>query len=217
MLPTKRSAIALARGARTGVWIMRTSRAVKTASKAAVNFGVAVPDEEPEATTGVVEIHCEVTGLLGQPGARRVRGDTEDVHAAGGVLDNEEGVQPAQDDGVQMKQIAGHDPMRLCAQELGPRGSGSSRRWVDAGVVEDVPDRGGAELVAEAGEFAVDPSVSPGGVVGGQTNCECADADGDGWSTEPGGLGGPAPSDEQSVPAQDCGRCDEQPEAAADR
>jgi hypothetical protein len=73
MLPTKRSAIALARGARTGVWIMRTSRAVKTASKAAVNFGVAVPDEEPEATTGVVEIHCEVTGLVGQPGARPAR------------------------------------------------------------------------------------------------------------------------------------------------
>jgi hypothetical protein len=46
-------------------------------------LGVAVPDEEPEATTGVVEIHCEVTGLLGQPGARRVRGDTASGMSAG--------------------------------------------------------------------------------------------------------------------------------------
>src|SRR5690349_16719623 len=38
MLPTKRSAIALARGARTGVLMMRTPIAVKTASKAAVNL-----------------------------------------------------------------------------------------------------------------------------------------------------------------------------------
>jgi hypothetical protein len=66
MLPTKRSAMALARGARTGVWMMRTSMAVNTASKAAVNverggeLGVAVPDEEPEAPAGVVEVHEQV-------------------------------------------------------------------------------------------------------------------------------------------------------------
>jgi hypothetical protein len=29
------------------------------------------------------EIHCEVTGLLGQPGARRVRGDTASGMSAG--------------------------------------------------------------------------------------------------------------------------------------
>ena len=38
MLPTKRSAIALARGARTGVLMMRMSVAVNTASNAAVNL-----------------------------------------------------------------------------------------------------------------------------------------------------------------------------------
>ena len=69
MVPTKRSAIALARGACTGVRMMRTSVAVKTVSTAAVNFGVAVADQEPEAPTGVVEVPAEVAGLLGQPGA----------------------------------------------------------------------------------------------------------------------------------------------------
>jgi hypothetical protein len=30
---------------------------------------VAVPDEESEAPTGVVEVHAEIAGLLGEPGA----------------------------------------------------------------------------------------------------------------------------------------------------
>jgi hypothetical protein len=46
-----------------------------------------------------------------------VGGDAENVHAAGGVLDDEEDVQPAQGDGVEMEQIAGHDAMRLSSQE----------------------------------------------------------------------------------------------------
>jgi hypothetical protein len=47
-------------------------------------------------------------------------GDAEDVHAAGGVLDHEEDVQPAQADGVQMEQVAGQDRVRLRAQEFSP-------------------------------------------------------------------------------------------------
>jgi hypothetical protein len=62
-------------------------------------------------------------------------GDAEDVHAAGGVLDHEEDVQPAQADGVQMEQVAGQDRVRLGAQEFGPRRSGAARCWVDAGAV----------------------------------------------------------------------------------
>ena len=120
MLPTKRSAIALARGARTGVLMMRTSMAVKTASNAVAELGVAVPDEEPEAAAGVVEVHEQVAGLLGQPGAGGMGGDAEDVHAAGGVLDDEERVQPAQGDGLEVEQVAGQDRVRLGPQELAP-------------------------------------------------------------------------------------------------
>jgi hypothetical protein len=42
-----------------------------------------------------------------------VRCDSEDVHAAGGVLDDEERVKPVQGDGVEVKQVAGQDPVRL--------------------------------------------------------------------------------------------------------
>jgi hypothetical protein len=53
-------------------------------------LAVAVADEEPEASVGVVEVHEQVAGLLGQPGSGRVRGDAQDVYPTGGVLDDEE-------------------------------------------------------------------------------------------------------------------------------
>jgi hypothetical protein len=85
-------------------------------------LGVAVPDEEPEPPAGVVEVHEQVAGLLGQAGAGRVGGDAEDVRTACGVLDDEQDVQPAQRGGIEMEQVAGHDGMRLSSQELGPEG-----------------------------------------------------------------------------------------------
>jgi len=41
-------------------------------------LGVAIADQKPELAPGVVEVHEQVAGLLGQPGAGRVRGDAED-------------------------------------------------------------------------------------------------------------------------------------------
>jgi hypothetical protein len=40
-------------------------------------------------------------------------GDAEDVDAAGGVLDDEERIQPAQGEGVEVKHVAGQDRVRL--------------------------------------------------------------------------------------------------------
>ena len=90
-------------------------------------LGVTVPDEEPEAAAGVLEVHEQVTGMLGQPGSGGVGGDAEDVDAAGGLLNNKEDIQPAQRDGVQMEQVTGDDPMRLSSQELALGGSRSAR------------------------------------------------------------------------------------------
>jgi hypothetical protein len=95
-----------------------------------------------------------------------VGGDAEDVHPAGGVLDDEERVEPVQGEGVEVEQVAGEYRVRLGPQELGPRWPGSARRWVDAGAVQDVPDGGGADLVAEVGELAVDGESAWGAVVG---------------------------------------------------
>ena len=124
IVPTKRSAIAFARGARTGVLMILTSMAVDTASKVAVNLAVAVADEEPEPPSGVVEVHEQVAGLLGEPGAGGMRGDAEDVYAPGAVFDDEERIPPVQGDGVEMEQIAGQDRVRL-----------RRRNWVHDGPV----------------------------------------------------------------------------------
>ena len=67
-----------------------TSLAEKTASKGGGEFGIAVADQEPPAPTGVVKVHAEVAGLLGQPRSGGMCGDAEDVYAAGGVHDGEE-------------------------------------------------------------------------------------------------------------------------------
>jgi hypothetical protein len=99
-----------------------------------------------------------------------VGGDAEDVHAAGGVLDDKERIEPVQGDGVEVEQVAGDDCVRLCSHELGPRWSGSPRRWVDSGAVQDGPHGGGADLVAEAGELAVDAAVAPRRILGGEAD-----------------------------------------------
>jgi hypothetical protein len=137
------------------------------------------------------------------------------VHAAAGVFDDEERVKAVQGDGVEVEQVAGQARVRPRVEELGPAGSRSTGRWVDAGVVQDLTYRGGADPVAEAGEFAVDASVAPGGVVGGQADGEGAEAGGVGWSAGSRVLGGPVAGDESLVPAQDGGGREEQPETSA--
>ena len=86
MVPTNRSAIALARGARTGDWMIWMLLHVKTVSKAAVNLASRSRIKNRNRRPVVVEVHGQVAGQLSEPRARRVRGDPEDVDAAGGVL-----------------------------------------------------------------------------------------------------------------------------------
>jgi hypothetical protein len=59
---------------------------------------VAVADEEPDAAVGVIEVHQQVAGELGEPGFGRMGGDAEDVHPTAGVLDDVERVEPVQGD-----------------------------------------------------------------------------------------------------------------------
>jgi hypothetical protein len=83
--------------------------------------------------------------------------------------------------------------------------------------VQNLPDRGGADPVAEADDLAVDAAVPPCRILVGQADHQGAKAGGDGRSTGPAGLGCPAAGDELAVPAQDGGRRDQQGEASADR
>ncbi|MDT7563744.1 MAG: hypothetical protein QOG76_2368 [Pseudonocardiales bacterium] len=83
--------------------------------------------------------------------------------------------------------------------------------------MQDLPDGGGADLVAESDELAVDAPVPPGGILGGQAHDQGTDAGGDAGSTRPRVRGGPAVADEVAVPAQDRGRGDQESAAATRR
>jgi hypothetical protein len=113
-------------------------------------FGVAVTDQEFEAACVVAQVEHQVAGLLGDPCAGRIRGHTQNPNAAGGVLDDGETIQPGQGDRVGMEEITGEDPFGLGPQELAPARSGPARDGVDAGLVQDPPDRCRACLPAQA-------------------------------------------------------------------
>jgi hypothetical protein len=63
----QRSAMAFARGAMTGLLIIRTPIALNTASKRLSELGVAVPDQELKAGSMTLQVHEQVAGLLGDP------------------------------------------------------------------------------------------------------------------------------------------------------
>ena len=113
-----------------------------------------------------------------------------------------------------MEQVAGEDGVGLRAEELGPGRSGSPRRGVDPGAVEDRPDGGGSDLVAESGEFAVYASIPPGGILRGQAHDQGADTGRNGRAASADRLGGPATADELPMPAQDRRRSDQESAAA---
>ena len=165
-------------------------------------LGVAVADQEPEPVGAVVEVHEQVAGLLGDPGAGRVGGDPGDVHAATVVLDDDENVEPAQEDGVDVGEVDGEDRVGLRGQELSPGRSGSSWRGIESGVLQDRPDGRGGDGVAESDELALDPSIPPAGILAGHAQHQGADRRCGGWSAWPSARVGPAAGDELGVPAQ---------------
>jgi len=93
-------------------------------------LAVSVADEESEAAVGVVEVDEQVASQLSEPCSGGVGGDAEDVHAAGGVLDEEERVEAVQGDRVEVERVAGEDAVGLYAEDwvqvgAARRGAGS--------------------------------------------------------------------------------------------
>lgn len=160
----------------------------------------AVAHEGPCAGELVAVAKEEVAGCLGGPGAGRVFGDPAEVHGAGGDVDEEEQVVAAQRDGVDGGEVACNGG--LGAQELGPGHRRAFGCGVNSGVLEDLPDGGGCDGVAQATEFALDPAVAPRRVLVGETKKQPAELGrGRGstrWAT---GLG-PVPGDASAVPAE---------------
>lgn len=131
-----------------------------------------VADQRPRIGESVWVSQEEVPGGLAGPGSGRVGGDPGEEHFACGDVDEEQQVVTAHQRCVDAGEVTGDGS--LGSQELGPSHVGATGCGVDALVLEDSPDGGGAYVVAEAGEFAVDSAVAPRWVVGSHVEDEPA-------------------------------------------
>jgi hypothetical protein len=129
-----------------------------------------------------------------------VGGYRGDVHSSGGDLDEEQHVDAFEEHGVDGEEAAGQDAVGLGGEELFPRGPVRRRSGVDAGAVQDVPDGAGGDLVAEADQFTVDASLSPGRVVGGQAQHQARELPGDRRAARAGVQVRPLPRDQLAMP-----------------
>lgn len=83
----------------------------------------------------------------------------------GGVLPDEQHRQPVERQRVDPEEGRGENALCFGARELPPGGAVVARHGVDAGSLQDRPHRTRRNRVAEPGEFALDPTVTPGGVL----------------------------------------------------
>jgi hypothetical protein len=141
-------------------------------------------------------------GLLGHPGPGGIGGDSGDVHAAAAVLDHDEDVEAAQEDGVDVGEVDGEDRVGLRGEELSPCRSGPSRGRIETGGLEDLPDGGGGDRVPESDELALNASVTPGWILLGHLEHQGSDGRWGGWSAWLSSWVGPVAGDEVGVPAQ---------------
>ncbi len=81
---------------------------------------VAIVDQKPDRLRPLNERLDDVPRLLGGPLPGGVRGDSGELHAPGGQLDEHECIEATEQHGVDGEEIAGDDPVGLCAQERAP-------------------------------------------------------------------------------------------------
>ena len=122
-------------------------------------LAVAVADEELELAGAFAEIHEKVAGLLGGPCPAGVRGDAQDMHAAGLDLHHEEHVQALEEHGVDVQEVTCQDSGCLGGEELPPGRRRPARRRGEPGRCQDPADRSRADAVPEAEELALDAPV----------------------------------------------------------
>ena len=117
--------------------------------------------DELRPRPGILQVDEQVPGLLDHPCLDRVLGGSEDAYPAGAVLYNGKDVDLRSVEQIGGEEVQRQDPLRLGSQEPGPARSLPAGRGIDAGVLEDLPDRGRRHGDAEPGQLAVDAAVTP--------------------------------------------------------
>src|SRR5215472_7225528 len=138
-------------------------------------LGVAVPDEEAKRADPVPDIYQQVAGLLSGPCPVRVGGHPQDVHTPGRHLHDEQHIQAPEQDRVDREEITRQQALSLGAQERPPGGIHAAGSRPAPASPQDPADGRLADMMAETGQLAVDPAVSPGRVLTCQPQHQVAD------------------------------------------
>ena len=172
---TKRSAIAFAFGARTGVLMIWMPSLAKTASKSRVNLlsRSRIRKRNDPGRSWSVQANwraCWVTQASG-----RVGGAAGEVDAAAAELDEEEHVQPLQRDRLDGEEVDREHALRLRPQERAPGESASRAGRAEPGLAQDLLHGRGGDCDAEAVQFADDPLVAPARILAREAKHQLAD------------------------------------------
>ena len=185
----------------------------KTSSKVAVNFGIAVAEQEPGAYLAVLQLPGQVAGLLDDPLGGRVEGAAGEVDAAAAELDEEEDGEPGQPDRVDGEEVGGQDLVGMLANELAPGALAAAGSGREALATEDLADGEVRAAVAEAKEFALDAAVAPARVLAGEAKDELVEFGRNlALSARTSAVSRPLAADEVAVPAEQSLRAGQQGE-----
>ncbi len=176
-------------------------------------LAVPVADQEPEPVGAFAEVYQEVAGLLGHPGPSGMAGDPGEVHAATAVLDNQEDVEAAEEDGVDVGEIDRKDRVGLRGEELSTRWTGSSWRRIESRVYSRSSRRSRRQRDGRGRSVRPECACTPSGDSRGPSAAPGSDRRCGGWSAWSSARVGPAAGDELGVPAQQGSRRD-QPQLA---
>ena len=119
--------------------------------------------------------HQDVAGCLCRPRGVGAGGEAGQVNAAGGVLDDDQGVDAPQEHSVDMDEIGREDAAGLRGEELLPSRASAAGCGADPGIMQDLPHGGGGDRVAEFDELALHAPVPPRRIVRGDAEDELAD------------------------------------------
>jgi hypothetical protein len=156
----------------------------------------------------VPEVGGEVPGLLRRPCLGWVRGDAGDVQAPGVVFEEHQCVETFAECGVDVEEVRRDDALGLGGEELPPGRPGTARGRVDARVMQDLPDRRAGDPVAEPGQFALDPPVTPPWVLLGEPQHERCDRSSCRWASGASARGVvPLTGHESAMPGEQGARC----------
>ena len=108
-------------------------------------------------------------------------GGVRPAGTTGAVLDHDEQVEAAEEDGVDVGEVDREDHVGLGGEELSPGRAGPLRGGDDAGVPEDFSHGGAGDVVAESEELALDASVAPAWILSGHSQHQGTDRLRNGW------------------------------------